>query len=50
MDTGTVKGVVHEMGIAQDEGEVWRVVDHARAISSVRRMASHVTIEDADRP
>ena len=46
-DVGTVNGVVHMMGIAQDEEELSRVVDHARAIAGVRRVANHVAIKDA---
>ena len=46
-DIGTVDGIVHMMGIAQDEEELSRVVDHARAIPGVRGVANHVTIRDA---
>ena len=46
-DIGTVNGVVHMIGIAQDAEELSRVVDHARAIPGVRRVANHVAIKDA---
>ena len=46
-DIGTANGVVHMMGIAQDKEELSRVVDHARAIPGVRRVANHVAIGDA---
>lgn len=46
-DIGAVNGVVHLIGIAQDEEELSRVVGHARAISGVRRVANHVRIKDA---
>ena len=46
-DIGTVNGVVHMMGIAQDAEELSRVVDHARAIPGVRRVANHLAIRDA---
>ena len=48
-DVGTVNGVVHMIGIAQDEEELRRVVDHARAISGVRRVANHVAVKGAGR-
>ena len=46
-DIGTVNGVVHLIGIAQDDEELSRVVGHARAIPGVRRVANHVAIKDA---
>ena len=46
-DIGTANGVVRLIGIAQDEEELSRVVDHTRAIPGVRRVANHVAIKDA---
>ena len=48
-DIGSVNGVVHMMGIAQDEEELSRAVGHARAISGVRRVANHVAIKERGR-
>ena len=48
-DIGTLNGVVHMMGIAQDKEELSRVGGHARAIPGVRRMADHATIKGAGR-
>jgi osmotically-inducible protein OsmY len=42
----SVDGVVYLMGIAQDEAEVTRVIDHARQIPYVRRIISHVRLKD----
>ena len=48
---GTINGVVHPSGIAQDMEELSRVVGHLRALSDARRVASHVAVavEDAAR-
>ena len=46
-DIGTVNGIVHMIGIAQDDEELSRVLSHARAISGVRYVANHVATEDA---
>ena len=43
----TVNGTVYLIGIAQDEAELQRVKNHARQISHVRRIISHVRIKDA---
>ena len=48
-DIGTVSGIVHMMGIAQDDEELSRVVGHARSISGVRHVTSHVAIKGAGR-
>lgn len=41
----TVRGVVYLMGIAESQGELDRVVDHARTIGGVERVASYVRIK-----
>ena len=41
----TVGGVVYLMGIAQNDAELERVKNHARAISYVQRIISHVRIK-----
>jgi osmotically-inducible protein OsmY len=47
----TVNGVVYLMGIAQDQAELVRVIDHARGIGGVRRVVSHVMLRnDSRRP
>ncbi len=40
-----VDGVVYLMGIAQNEGELERVIAHARDISNVKRVVSHVRLK-----
>ena len=42
----TVNGTVYIIGIAQDEAELERVVEHARTIEDVKRVVSHVVMED----
>lgn len=44
-----VDGVVYLMGIAQDEGELERVIAHARDISNVKRVVSHVRLKSDPR-
>lgn len=44
-----VDGVVYLMGIAQSEGELERVIAHARDISNVKRVVSHVRLKDDPR-
>jgi osmotically-inducible protein OsmY len=41
----TVNGVVYLIGIAQNDAEIVRVTDHARTISGVRRVVSHVILK-----
>jgi len=41
-----VNGVVYVMGIAQDNDELDRVIAHARDISNVKRVVSHVVLKD----
>lgn len=43
-----VGGVVYLMGVAQNQQELDRVVDHARNISSVRKVISYVRMRDQD--
>jgi osmotically-inducible protein OsmY len=45
----TVNNTVYVIGIAQDQAEIVRVVDYARAISGVRRVVSHVVTKDDPR-
>ena len=47
----TVNGTVYVIGIAQDEAELERVVEHARTIEDVKRVVSHVVMkDDSSRP
>lgn len=41
----TVNGVVYLIGIAQNDDEIARVTNHARTISGVRRVVSHVILK-----
>ena len=43
----TVDGVVYLIGIGQSAGEVDRVVNHAREISGVRKVISHVRVKSS---
>lgn len=45
----TVNGVVYLMGIGLDQAELDRVTDHARAISGVQNVISHVRLADDPR-
>lgn len=45
-DIETVNSVVYLIGIAQSQGELDRVVAHARDIERVRRVISHVRVKD----
>lgn len=45
----TVNGIVYLMGIAQDQPELDRVTDYARAISGVQQVISHVRLADDPR-
>lgn len=45
----TVNGTVYIMGIAQDEEELTRVIEHARNIEDVKRVVSHVITKDDPR-
>ncbi|MBF0251669.1 MAG: BON domain-containing protein [Alphaproteobacteria bacterium] len=42
----TVGGTVYLMGIAQNEEELRRVKDHARAVPYVQRIVSHVRVKE----
>ncbi len=46
----TVNGVVYLIGVAQSQEELDRVINHARQISYVRRIVSHVRIKGAPPP
>ena len=41
----TVGGVIYLIGIAQDQAELDRVINHARNIDSVQRVVSHVRVK-----
>lgn len=43
----SVRGTIYLMGVAQDEIELKRVIDHARDIAYVKRVVSYVRIKDA---
>lgn len=43
----SVGGTVYLMGVAQSQAEVDRVIGHARNLSYVRRVVSHVRVKDA---
>lgn len=43
----TVNGTVYLLGIAQDDAELVRVIEHARGIENVKRVVSHVVVKDA---
>lgn len=45
----TVNGTVYLLGMAQDRAELDRVINHARAISYVRRVVSHVRLKQKQR-
>ncbi len=46
----TLRGTVYLMGIAQSQGELDRVVAHARSISGVRNVVSNVEVKSAASP
>ena len=45
----TVNGTVYIMGIAQNEDELARVIEHARSIEDVKRVVSHAVLKDDPR-
>ena len=45
----TVNGTVYILGIAQDEAELARVIEHARGIEDVKRVVSHAVLKDDQR-
>ena len=45
----TVNGVIYVVGIAQDQAELDKVVDHARRIENVKQVVSHVVMRDDPR-
>lgn len=45
----TQNGVVYILGIAQDRGEVDRVLSHARSVPEARRVVNHVVMKDDPR-
>ena len=42
----TINGVIYVVGIAQDEAELDKVIDHARRIENVKQVVSHVVMKD----
>ncbi|HUN50283.1 MAG TPA: BON domain-containing protein [Candidatus Sulfotelmatobacter sp.] len=47
--TVTIRGVVYLLGIAKDEAELDRVVQHVRTIPGVRDVVNHVMLRDDPR-
>ena len=45
----TVNGIIYLIGIAQDQTELDKVVDHARRIEDVKQVVSHVIMRDDPR-
>lgn len=45
-----VEGTIYLMGIAQNDAELQRVIDHARDIAYVRKVVSYVRIKDEPAP
>lgn len=45
----TINGIVYVVGIAQDQSELDRVVNHARSIQYVKQVVSHVVMKDDPR-
>ena len=48
-DVSTVNGTVYLLGIAQDEGELEQVKEHARRVDGVKHVVSHVIMKDDPR-
>jgi osmotically-inducible protein OsmY len=42
----TVGAVVYVMGVAQNQGELNAVIDHARHVAGVRKVVSYVRLKD----
>jgi osmotically-inducible protein OsmY len=45
----TINGVIYLAGIAQDQAELDKVIDHARRIENVKKVVSHVIMKDDPR-
>ena len=45
----TINGIIYVVGIAQDQAELDKVVDHARRIENVKQVVSHVIMKDDPR-
>ena len=43
----TVGAVIYLIGIAQDQAELQKVINHARSIKYVKRVVDHVRIKEA---
>ena len=48
-DVSTVNGTVYLLGIAQNEGELEQVKEHARRVDGVKHVVSHVIMKDDPR-
>ena len=45
----TINGIIYLAGIAQDQAELDKVIDHARRIKNVKKVVSHVVMKDDPR-
>ncbi len=45
----TINGVIYVVGIAQDQAELDKVIDHARRIENVKKVVGHVIMKDDPR-
>ena len=45
----SINGIIYVVGIAQDQAELDKVVDHARRIENVKQVVSHVVMKDDPR-
>ena len=45
----TINGIIYVVGIAQDQAELDKVVDHARRTENVKQVVSHVVMKDDPR-
>ncbi|MEC9453684.1 MAG: BON domain-containing protein [Pseudomonadota bacterium] len=45
----TINGIIYVVGIAQDQAELDKVVNHARRIENVKQVVSHVVMKDDPR-
>ena len=48
-ELNTVNGVIYLFGIAQNQQELVRVLNHARSVSGAKHVVSHVTVKDTTR-
>ena len=45
----SINGIIYVVGIAQDQAELDKVIDHARRIENVKQVVSHVIMKDDPR-